>query len=176
MYITHALRAATVAAALVLAGCAGSESNDADVTFAQDMIPHHQQAVEMSQVADGRADSDAVRDLASGIEAAQGPEIETMTAWLEEWDAEVPDSSMEGMDESDMAGMMSSEDMSALEDASGAEFDQMWLTMMIEHHEGAIEMAETEQTDGENDDAVELAETIEETQAAEIEQMEQLLD
>ncbi len=173
MYTTHALRAATAAAALALAGCAGSDANDADVAFAQDMIPHHQQAVEMSQLADGRADSDAVRDLSTDIEAAQGPEIETMTGWLEEWDAEVPDSSMQDMD---MAGMMSTEDMSALENASGPEFDQMWLTMMIEHHEGAIEMAQTQQSDGENDEAVELAETIEETQAAEIEQMEQLLD
>lgn len=173
MRIKHALRTATVAGAFVIAGCAGSDANDTDIAFAQAMIPHHQQAVEMAQLADERAGSDEVRDLAADIETAQGPEIETMTGWLEDWDAEVPDPSMEGMD--DMAGMMSAGDMSALEGTSGTEFDQMWLTMMIEHHEGAIEMADTEQADGENDDAVELAETIEQTQAAEIEQMEQLL-
>ncbi len=176
MHVTDALRAAIVAGALVVAGCAGSDTNDADVAFAQDMIPHHQQAVEMARLADERAGSDAVRDLAADIEAAQDPEIETMTGWLEEWDAEVPDSSMEGMDHSDMSGMMSTADMSGLEGSSGPEFDQMWLTMMIEHHEGAIQMAQTEQADGANDDAVELAEKIEQTQAAEVDQLEQLLD
>ncbi|HWJ65109.1 MAG TPA: DUF305 domain-containing protein [Nocardioides sp.] len=169
-----------------LAGCGTGDDdtaaghNDADVTFAQQMIPHHEQAIEMAEIAETRAQSQEVKDLAADIEAAQGPEIETMTGWLEDWDEEVPAGGMSGMDHGgmssdDMAGMMSEEDMAALEDASGAEFDRMFLTMMIEHHEGAIEMARTEQSDGEFDDAIELAEAIEAAQTTEIETMQELL-
>ncbi len=171
---------------LTVAACgneddAGAEHNDADVAFAQQMIPHHEQAVEMAELAETRAESQEVRDLAADIEAAQGPEIETMTGWLEEWGEEVDGDGMSGMDHGemssdDMPGMMSEEDMAALEAATGAEFDQMFLTMMIEHHEGAIEMAKTEQAEGEFPDAVALAEDIESAQADEIEAMEALLD
>jgi uncharacterized protein (DUF305 family) len=149
--------------------------NDADVTFATDMIPHHAQAVEMANLVDGKDVDPAVQQLAADIQAAQGPEIETMTGWLEEWGAAVPES-MEGMDMSgDMPGMMSPDDMAALAAADGADFQMMWLTMMIEHHQGAIEMAQTEQSDGEYAPAVELAGQIESAQTAEIAQMEDLL-
>lgn len=183
------LTAAVLAAALItLAACGGSDDgdtsaghNDADVMFAQQMIPHHQQAVEMAELAESRAESQEVKDLAADIEAAQGPEIETMTGWLEEWDEDVPAEGMSGMDHSDMSsdemtGMMSAEDMTSLENANGAEFDQMFLTMMIEHHEGAIEMAQSEQADGEFPDATALAEDIETAQAEEIQTMRALLE
>ncbi|CAI9418038.1 hypothetical protein HIDPHFAB_03170 [Nocardioides sp. T2.26MG-1] len=154
--------------------------NDADVTFAQQMIPHHQQAVEMAQMADGRATSAEVKELAENIEAAQGPEIETMTNWLEEWGQEVPSGDMEhgdmGHGGGDMAGMMDDEQMSDLEDAMGGSWDQMFLEMMIEHHEGAIEMAETEVDEGESPEAVALAEKIITDQQAEIALMQDLLD
>ena len=181
-----------VVAALTVAGC-GSDTdsngstgstdssdaqfNDADVTFAQSMIPHHEQAVEMATMAQERASSTEVKQLADKIAAAQGPEIDTMTGWLEDWGQEVSSDSMSGMDHSgsDMSGMMSDDDMESLGTATGAEFDQMFLTMMIEHHTGAIEMAKTEQQDGENPDAIALAETIEADQTAEIAQMEDLL-
>ena len=155
--------------------------NDADVAFAQGMIPHHQQAVEMAQLAEDRAESPEVKELASEIEAAQAPEIEQLTGWLEDWDAEVPSDSMDhgdmgdGDSAGDMSGMMTAEDMSMLEDVTGMNFDQMFLTMMIEHHEGAVEMAETEVTDGENAEAVEMAEQIISTQEAELEQMQTML-
>lgn len=159
---------------------AGAGHNDADVTFAQQMIPHHQQAIEMAGLASTRAASQEVKDLAADIEAAQDPEIETMTGWLEDWGEDVPDEAMAGMDHGDMssddmAGMMSEEDMTALENSSGAAFDQMFLTMMIEHHEGAIAMAQTEQSDGEFPDATDLAEDIETAQTEEIETMQGLL-
>ncbi|MFE6648969.1 DUF305 domain-containing protein [Nocardioides sp. NPDC057772] len=190
------LTAAIVAAALlilaatvlVLAVRGGEDNdhtsaghNDADVAFAQQMIPHHQQAIEMADLAETRAESQEVKDLAADIEAAQGPEIETMTGWLESWDEDVPEDGMSGMDHGDMSseemtGMMSEEDMTNLENASGAEFDQMFLTMMIEHHEGAIEMAQTEQVDGEFPDATAMAEDIETAQAEEIETMRGLLE
>lgn len=179
-----------VVAALTVAGCgsdtdsngstgsSGGQFNDADVTFAQSMIPHHEQAVEMATMAQERASSTEVEQLADKIEAAQGPEIDTMTGWLEDWGQEVfSDDSMGGMDHSgsDMPGMMSDADMGSLGTATGAEFDQMFLEMMIEHHTGAIEMAKTEQQDGENPDAIALAEKIEADQTAELAQMEDLL-
>lgn len=183
------LTAAFAAALLTLTACsddagsAAGEHNEADVTFAQQMIPHHEQAVEMAQMAASRAESEEVKELAADIEAAQGPEIETMTGWLEDWDEELPGDDMAGMDhgggdmsgDDSMAGMMSPEDMGELEAASGLDFDQMFLTMMIEHHQGAIEMARTEQSDGEYADAIALAEEIESAQTEEIVVMEDLL-
>ena len=178
-----------VVAALTVAGCgndtdsndstgsSGGQFNDADVTFAQQMIPHHEQAVEMATMAQEQASSTEVKQLADTIAAAQGPEIDTMTGWLEDWGQEAPSDSMGGMDHSgsDMSGMMSDEDMESMGAATGTEFDQMFLTMMIEHHTGAIEMAKTEQQAGENPDAIALAEKIEADQTAEIAQMEDLL-
>ena len=187
---TSTLAALLLAGALTMTACGGdtgdaaaSGHNDADVTFAQDMIPHHAQAVQMSKMAIDNADSEEVRALAEDISAAQAPEIETMTGWLGDWDEEVPDTSMmsgdmgdmEGMEDMDMPGMMSSEEMKGLDGASGSDFDQMFLTMMIEHHEGAIEQAQTEQADGESAEAVDLAAEIEEAQTEEIATMEDLL-
>ena len=169
-------------------GSGGEGFNDADVAFAQDMVPHHAQAVQMAQMVDGQDVSPEVAALAADIEAAQAPEIETMTGWLEEWGEEVPDTSMMGMDHSgmegmegmegmdmDMPGMMSSEEMAELDAATGAAFETMWLEMMIEHHEGAIEMAQAEQEDGEYAPAIALAEEIEAAQTEEIAVMEELL-
>jgi uncharacterized protein (DUF305 family) len=183
--LTAALLAASL---LTLAACgsddkAGSEAghNDADVTFAQQMIPHHRQAVEMAQLAGTRTTDEEVKELAADIEAAQDPEIKIMTGWLESWGEDVPADDMSGMDSGDMSmdemeGMMSPEEMGDLEAASGAEFDRMFLTMMIEHHEGAIKMAKTEQEAGEYPDATALAEDIETAQTAEITTMNELLD
>lgn len=162
-------------------GAAGATFNDVDVAFAQQMIPHHEQAVEMAQLAPGRAESSEVLKLAENIEAAQGPEIEMMQGWLEEWGADVPSG---GMDHDDMGhgsgsampGMMDAEQMSDLMAASGADWDRMFLEMMIEHHEGAIEMAQVEVEDGENPDAVALAEKIISDQQAEITTMRELLE
>ncbi len=182
--LTAALLAASL---LTLAACGnddetagGAAHNDADVTFAQEMIPHHQQAIEMSELAETRATSPEVKNIAADIKGAQDPEIETMTGWLESWGEDVPGGEMSGMDHGDtsaddMAGMMSEEEMAELEAASDTEFDRMFLTMMIEHHEGAIDMAKSEQEDGEYPDAVALAEEIEKAQTAEITTMNELL-
>lgn len=155
--------------------------NDADVAFAQGMIPHHRQAIQMADMATDAAQSAEVRDLAADIEAAQAPEIEAMVGWLESWGEDVPEdmSGMEGMDHggsaTEMPGMMSTEEMAALEAAAGAEFDRLFLTMMIAHHEGAIEQARTEQADGANQHALELADAIIAAQQAEITEMQELL-
>ena len=165
-------------------GSSGSAAgfNDADVTFVQSMIPHHTQAVTMATMAASHASSPAVKDLAAKIEAAQGPEIDTMTGWLKAWgkDSTAGSSGMDGMGgmtqgSSAMPGMMGDGQMKSLDAASGAAFDQMFLTMMMSHHQGAIEMAKTEQANGKNADAVALAKKIEADQTNELAQMKDML-
>lgn len=152
-----------------------SDFNDADVTFATDMIPHHRQAVEMAKLAETRAESPEVKALATQIMNAQDPEIETMSGWLTAWGKPLPED-MSGMDMSgSMPGMMSSADMDQLMNASGVDFDQMFLTMMIEHHTGAIEMAKTEQADGMNAEAIAFAQGVDTAQTDEIATMRDLL-
>lgn len=161
--------------------------NDADIQFAQQMIVHHRGALAMAEVAADRADSEEVRALAEQISAAQQPEIDTMTDWLQAWGEEAPAGTaagdtggmdhgdMGGMDVGSMPGVMTEEQMTDLQNAEGAAFDRMFLEMMVEHHKGAVEMAETEQAEGENPEAVELAGRIIEDQTREIERMQQLL-
>jgi uncharacterized protein (DUF305 family) len=190
----------TLGLALALTACGNDESgtdatevsetahNDADVAFATDMIQHHAQALSMVDLTVERTLDPEVQQLAEAIRAAQGPEIETMTDWLQEWDEEVPETmrdhanaghDMDGMgdtgEDSDMPGMMSSDDIDQLEGAPDAEFQTMWLEMMVEHHEGAVEMAREEQDSGRHRAAVDLAGAIVDTQTDEIEQMQALL-
>ena len=161
----------------------GADHNSADVRFATEMIPHHAQALHMVDMAEGRDLTPEAEQLMADIEAAQTPEIEQMSRWLEEWDQPVPDTSGMGpmggdmdMDMGDMVGAMSEEALAELEGAEGTVFERMWLQMMIEHHEGAIEMAEVELDEGEHAGTLDLAESIIESQRAEIELMESMLE
>ncbi|HBO54881.1 DUF305 domain-containing protein [Cumulibacter manganitolerans] len=154
---------------------ANDKHNAADVTFATGMIPHHQQAIEMADMALEQAQDPQVKELADQIKGAQQPEIDQLTEWLTAWDEPVPSDSTGGHSGHDMSGMMSEEDMQMLKQASGTEFDTMWLEMMIEHHKGAVEMAQTEQSDGEYPEAIEMAKQIISSQQEEIDQMEQIL-
>lgn len=159
--------------------------NDADVTFATSMIPHHLQALEMVDLADRRALDPAVQELVAQVETAQSPEVETMSGWLTEWGKPVPSATggshgshdMGGTDmgSEDMPGMMSADEMNGLQDASDDEFQDIWLQMMIRHHEGAITMAQAELADGENEAAKELARAIIDGQQAEIDEMNEIL-
>lgn len=147
--------------------------NRADVMFASMMIPHHEQAIEMSDVllAKDRIDP-RVASLAERIKQAQGPEIEQMQQWLDDWDT-----GMEGgMDGGHGAGMMGEDDLVALEQAEGEAASRLFLRQMIEHHEGAIEMARDQVADGRNPDVVGLAGSVVATQTLEIEQMKELLE
>ncbi|MFJ9030644.1 DUF305 domain-containing protein [Streptomyces sp. NPDC102274] len=198
---TAAIAAAVTAAALTLAACggdngspsstastsasssasapapaAGSAHNAADVSFAQSMIPHHQQAVEMADLAATRASSAEVKKLAAEIKKAQAPEIKTLSGWLTSWDAQVP--TQGSMDHSghSMPGMMAEGDMSTLEKASGPAFDTAFLKLMVKHHEGAVEMARTEKSDGADRSAKDMAGAIITSQSAEITRMNKLLD
>jgi uncharacterized protein (DUF305 family) len=152
---------------------AGATFNDADVAFAQHMIPHHQQAVAMAAMAAGRASDTGVTELAAKIRQAQQPEIDTLNGWLTAWGQAAP---MSGMDHSSMPGMMSDTDMATLGRATGAAFDRHFLTMMISHHEGAVTMAREESAQGSNPDAKVLAQKIITDQQAEITTMKGILD
>lgn len=167
------------------ATAAGSTvGSEADIAFAQLMIPHHQQAIEMAALAAFNATSPEVKALAVQIEAAQDPEIQTMTQWLTTWGAPTvmatpSDGGTDhgGMDMGGMteAGMMSAEDMAALANATGADFDTRWLQMMITHHQGAIAMAQQVGETTTNPEVGELADAIITGQTAEIATMQQLL-
>ncbi len=157
--------------------------NAGDVSFAQGMIPHHQQAVEMATIAldPARNAGTNVKDLATRIQGAQDPEIQLMTGWLSEWGQPVDGMgamSMEGMDMADMpgrAGMMTADEMTALEAATGPAFDKLWLDMMVRHHQGAVTMSKTAATDGKSALVKELAAKIVSAQEAEIAEMQKLL-
>lgn len=197
---------------------AAEAHNQADVMFAQHMIPHHQQAIEMSDMILAKHGIDPrVVELANQIKAAQGPEIEQMQGWLTEWGqptmpmmpgAQTPGQTgmpgmpghsgmpgmespgatpttttattpsptgMPGMPGMPMAGMMSPEDMAALQNAQGVEASRLFLTQMIEHHQGAITMGQNEVGTGQYPPAITLARSIIDTQQKEITTMEGIL-
>ncbi|MFD7510644.1 DUF305 domain-containing protein [Streptomyces sp. NPDC059853] len=188
-FAARALGAAAVASAVLFTAACGGDSgasaghsqhggesradtfNDADVAFAQGMIPHHEQALAMAGLARERADAEAVSTLAGEIERAQGPEIATLRSWLSEWGAE------EGHHGGhEMAGMLSGEEMAELERASGPKFDAAFLRLMIVHHEGAVEMARELEDSGSHEPAREMARDIISSQSAEIDRMTELLN
>jgi len=123
---------------------AAARHTGADVQFMQDMIPHHHQALLMSRLVSERTNRNELIDVADRIEKSQADEIEFMQNWLAERDEQVPDpSAHDAMHTShSMAGMASPEDMATLADSEGADFDQQFLSLMIEHHKGALSMVE----------------------------------
>jgi uncharacterized protein (DUF305 family) len=148
-----------------------ADFNDADVTFAQMMIPHHEQAVDMAELAATQAADAEVIALAGEIAAAQQPEIDQMTALLEAWGQPVE---MEGHGGMSMGGMATEEQMAELEAAQGADFDRLFVELMIVHHEGAVAMAEEHHAEGRNAEAAALAGAIIETQTAEIATLQEI--
>jgi uncharacterized protein (DUF305 family) len=207
--------AGAVAALVISAGCSGDDSevqpparatatasatiapssldhNHADVWFARHMIPHHQQAIEMSDIVLAKQGIDLrVTDLATKIKAAQGPEIRQMQDWLAQWGnppmpsmgpgrgsmpghGNMPGHDMPGMS-GGMMGMLSGEQMTTLRNAQGIDASRLFLTGMITHHEGAIAMAQTEIEDGQFPPELELSRSIVKTQQQEIDTMRGIL-
>jgi uncharacterized protein (DUF305 family) len=189
--LTTVLAATLLAALPALAGCGGTTSstsgstasfNDADVTFATDMVPHHAQALQMVEMTKGHALDPAVTSVVDGIEKAQTPEITQMKGWLKSWSKDggrkVPStgsSTMGGMEGGSMNGMMSASQMSRLGNTQDPAFQKMWLQLMVQHHQGAVSMAETEIAKGRNKDAVKLARSIVSSQKKEIATMQGLM-
>jgi uncharacterized protein (DUF305 family) len=170
--------------------------NRADMMFAHMMIPHHQQAIEMSDLVLGKQGMDPrVVEMATQIKAAQDPEIQQMQGWLDEWNMDMNDMpghggmgssatmapgmpGMPGMGDMGMGGMdgmLSSAEMQSLRDAQGVEADKLFLTGMIKHHEGAITMAQNEIKNGEFPEAIELSKAIVQSQQKEIDTMNEIL-
>ncbi len=185
---------ATLAAAIVLSSCgtaatqnqglsASATSTDQvaahnadDVMFAQMMIPHHQQAVEVAAMVPDRSNNPDVIALAAKIAGEQQPEIDTMKALLLQWNVDPNEMSHEsGHAGMAMTGMVNDATMVRLDSLKGASFDMLWLQSMISHHQGAIEMAKTEIADGKSADLITLAKNIVAAQQAEIDQMKQML-
>ena len=190
-----ALLLAALTAAIALAGCSSDNNmsgmghspsppdasssvsgqfNDADVIFAQMMIPHHEQAVDMSDmVLSQRGISPEVTALGEQIKAAQQPEIDMMNEWLEAWGRK---DMGEGEHHTSADGMMTEDQMQELDEASGPDSERLFLEGMIRHHQGAIKMAETEIASGKNPDAITLAKNIAESQQKEVDTMTELLN
>lgn len=198
---TLAIAAASVGLAATLSACGGSDSDDAgsggmpgmssaaspsasmsmpadvsdqDAAFASNMIMHHREAIEMADMASSNSSNPAVVKLAGNIKAAQGPEIETLSGWLTDWGMQPP---AEGMDMSGMSmpGAMDPAEMEKMGSMKGPEFDEMFLTSMIEHHQGAVTMAQEEVTSGKNAAAKTFAQKVIDDQTAEIAEMRKLL-
>ncbi|MFD6195259.1 MULTISPECIES: DUF305 domain-containing protein [Mycobacteriaceae] len=150
-----------------------SDHNDADVTFAQQMIMHHQQAVEMSKLTEGRTANPAVLELANNIETAQQPEIDTFTEWLKNWGQPLMP---EGHDPAGhMPGMVDTPVLDRMKTLNGEVFDQLWLQSMIAHHQGAVAMSNAELSGGQYPSAKQLAQQIIDNQQPEIDTMQGLL-
>ena len=174
-----------------LAACGAPDNrpyDDADVLFATEMIPHHQQAVAMAKLAPAHGASRPVQAVASQISAEQIPEIAQLRGMLAEWGQSAPTAAptappmggMPGMGGggalADAApGMMTADEMTQLEAAGGPAFDRAFLQMMITHHQGALTMAKAELADGRDPDATLMAQNISDAQQASIELMQRLL-
>ncbi len=152
--------------------------NAADTEFAQMMIVHHQGAIQMAELAVERASTEEVRALGERIADAQGPEIDLMAGWLDAWGEAQPDEAdmdVMGHEGMDMDGMDQTAVMAELSGLSGAQFDRRFLELMIEHHKGAIVMAEAERDEGQHSEATGLSQKIIDDQTAEIAEMTHLL-
>ncbi|WP_436500286.1 DUF305 domain-containing protein [Actinokineospora sp. HUAS TT18] len=148
--------------------------NDADITYVRDMIVHHQQAIEMTALVPERGKDEQVKGLASRISDAQQPEIEAMNRWLST-NFQPPVEPGHGHAPADMPGMATPEQLAALKQASGAEFDRLFLQLMIKHHEGAIAMANKVRQGGQDVKVQEMADHVVAEQSDEIRRMQGML-
>jgi uncharacterized protein (DUF305 family) len=147
--------------------------SDADVLFTQNMIPHHQQAIEMAKLVDTRTDRPELRQLADSIMSSQRQEITQMEGWLRSWGKPAtPSEGHGGHGDTEMPGMMSEADMRRLMRSTGTEFDLAFVEMMAAHHQGAIDMANTELKDGSQPEVTRLAQQIIDVQRDEIDQLQ----
>ncbi|SDG23789.1 Uncharacterized conserved protein, DUF305 family [Lentzea fradiae] len=164
------LRLIVVASVLLLTACGSPAThNSADVAFARGMVPHHEQALEMSDLVAARTDNPHVIDLAKRITAAQKPEIDRMNGWLAAWNAPVEASA------GGHSGGHGLVDLGDLADLDDTEFDRQWLSLMIQHHRGAVKMAREHLSAGTDPEARKLAQDVVAQQEKELAEMESLL-
>lgn len=159
--------------------------NEADVAFMSNMIGHHAQAIVMARMAPSHGASESIRTLTGRIINAQQGEIRIMQQWLRDRQQEVPEVSaagqvmMHGMEhEHLMPGMLTDDQMRQLDEAKGADFDRLFLTFMIQHHQGAIVMVKEllDSYGAARDDTVfKLASDVNVDQETEIRRMQKML-
>lgn len=155
---------------------ANADHNQADVMFAQMMIPHHAQAVEMSDIMLAKQDIPAnVTALATRIKEAQAPEIKLMTGWLESWNQPTGMMGATSTPGHSMGGMVDADGINKLKSATGTDAVRLFLEQMIGHHEGAVDMAEQEIRTGRYPATIQLSRDIVASQGAEIKEMQALL-
>lgn len=173
-----------LALALTLAACsndsdgpsADADHNDADIAFVRGMIPHHQQAIEMSDSLIRGGSDPVILDLAEQIKAAQQPEIDEMRAWLDDRDIDADaDAHDDHGTDADPMGMMTDEEMASMHSMNGPALEREFLEKMILHHEGALDMAETYLPDAKEPSVRAIAEAVIATQQVEIDEMRGLL-
>jgi uncharacterized protein (DUF305 family) len=186
MAIRRLILCAAAGSMVLLSACGGQHSattppappfNQADVDYAVDMSMHHSQGVTMADLAATQARSSKVQALAERIRQAQATEVDRIAEWLNDWQSKGATMPPHGhSDEApDVSGMMSVEEMAKLERASGREFDRLFLSMMIRHHQGAIQLAQQETTRGASAEAKRVAQNVSATQSGEVREMKQLL-
>ena len=152
--------------------------NAADVTFVHNMVPHHQQAVEMSAMVPGHTANRHMLVIAKDISADQQAEIHAMTVLVGQWGesgAAVPDSHADHHGMQPMSGMVDPATIDRLQTLDGNAFDDLWLRSMIGHHQGAVTMAQDEMAHGQSKDAIDMATNIVSAQQREIAYMTHLL-
>jgi uncharacterized protein (DUF305 family) len=171
-YPAAVLRLLALVAVLLTACGSPATHNSADVAFAQGMVPHHEQAVDMTGLVGSRTENSHVLDLAERISKAQQPEIDRMNGWLRDWGAPVQATSHTSHGHSDSHGMV---DLGNLADLHGTDFDRQWLSLMIQHHRGAVDMAQKHLTAGTDPETRKLAQDVVSSQEKEIAEMESLL-
>jgi uncharacterized protein (DUF305 family) len=151
--------------------------NDADITFVENMIAHHQQAVWMAELAPDRASSRDVKELASRIADVQGPEIDAMNRWLSQHsiptvNPTAPEHSHGGGAAASMPGMITEAQFEELQNAKGKDFDRLFLQRMIAHHQGALTMADQVRKSGVDVRVQEMADDVTAEQTDEIHRMQ----
>jgi uncharacterized protein (DUF305 family) len=172
-----------VMAAAVVSSCGESsptpdaqstKHNAADVTFAQSMIPHHQQAVDMSAMVRSNTTNRDLIVFAKRISVDQQAQIDTLRELLAQWGEQLAPDHM-GHGAMAVDGMVDAATMDKLQTMTGTPFDVLWLKSMIRHHEGAVAMAMPEIAHGENPKAVKMAKIIVDWQQLEIGRMHAML-
>jgi uncharacterized protein (DUF305 family) len=152
--------------------------NASDVAFAENMIPHHRQAMELADMVSDHSENKAVIAMADNISAQQQPEVTALSALMAQWNESSFDggASHDSHGTMDMQGMVDDATMTKLQTLTGPAFDTLWLQSMIGHHEGAIAMAKAEIANGKNTDMIAMAKNIVAMQQLEINQMKQILE
>jgi uncharacterized protein (DUF305 family) len=165
-------KAATEGIAPATAVSASGPHNDYDVMFLQMMISHQEQGLQMLELARQKAVREDVVNLAGAVDLTEAEEVQTMRRWLDAWKVQVTDISDPGSHAAHGAEPATgAEEIKALQDATGADFEMKFLNLLIAHQHNAVEMAQQLALNGQNPTVKQLAERIELSRTQQIKQM-----